>query len=123
MTQTTKQHLQQNFPVILTGNDYRKRLGTTVVCVATPETRGKGDKPIATDTFDSWLRSQANRRDVIGELAQDYANDCTAHGVPAMTPAELRTSMIAQHACSGAFRALTLAQRQWHQQQPKETSA
>lgn len=120
---TDLQQVQQVLRSILTEIETRKVSGERVARVATPETRGKGDKPMAPETFDSWLRTQANRRDPIGDLARDYADDCTAHGVTAMTLTELRASMIAQHACSGALRALTLAQRQWQQQQSKETRA
>ncbi|PYI39797.1 hypothetical protein CVS30_03820 [Arthrobacter psychrolactophilus] len=71
-------------------------------------------------TFDSWLRAQANRRDPIGSLAQDYRADCNAHGLTSMTAAELRASMLTQCACSGAMQALTIAQREWNQQLRRE---
>lgn len=62
--------------------------------------------------FGKWLRKQANRNDVVGDLAQDFR----ASGSKALTEAGVRRSMT-RHGCTDdiVWAALEIALDEWGQ--------
>lgn len=61
------------------------------------------------DTFGAWLRRQAHRNDMVGDLAQDFG----ASGSRATTVAGVKANLAKHRAHDVAWHALEVAMGEW----------